>query len=213
MENSMRHGLAALLAAACLLLSGCASTIQSEVTAFHEWPVEMRDKSFAFERSRDQENNLEYLAYENMVRGELLRLGFADAADARSARLKVALRYSIDVRDMRVVEPVVVDYWYGPPWYGPRWHRYGFFNPYYDPFWPGIPVVRQQESRYELFTRKLNVLLSRAADNRKLFDVTVRSEGSNGSLAAVMPYMVRSAFSEFPGQNGVPRVVTLKMER
>jgi hypothetical protein len=209
-ESSMRFGAAAWVMALCLLLGGCASTIQSEVTAFHEWPVEMRDKSFAFDRARDQENNLEYRTYENLVRAELLRLGFLEAADMRAARLKVALRYGMDVRDMRVIEPVIVDA-FGSPWYGPRWQRYGPLNPFYDPFWPGIPVVQQRESNFQLFTRRLHVLMSQAADSRKLFDVTVKSEGSNGSLAAVMPYMVRSAFAEFPGRSGVPRVVSLKM--
>jgi hypothetical protein len=208
----MRHSLGAWIAALCLLLGGCASTIQSEVTAFHEWPAELRDRSFVFERNRDTENNLEYRNYENLVRGELLRLGFADAADARSARLKVALRYSIDVRDIRVIQPVIVDSW-GSPWYGPRWHRYGPLNPFYDPFWPGIPVVAYQDARYQLFTRLLNVTISQTVDARKLFDVTVKSEGSNGSLATVMPYMVRSAFAEFPGRSGVPRIVNLKMEK
>jgi hypothetical protein len=215
-ENTMPFSLQArlwtLLSAICLLLAGCASTIQSEVTAFHDWPAELRDKSFTFERTREQENNLELRAYENLVRGELLRLGFTDAPDTRSARLKVALRYGITVRDLRVIEPIVVDAAYGWPWYGPRWHRYGAFNPYYDPFWPGMPVVRQVESNYQIYTRQLQVLISQTADGKKLFDVTVRSEGSNPSLATVMPYLVHSAFSEFPGKNGVPRVVTSKMK-
>src|SRR4051812_4362484 len=87
MPFSLQARLWTLPAAICLLLAGCASTIQSEVTAFHDWPAELRDKSFAFERTREQENNLELRAYENLVRGELLRLGFTDAPDTRSARL------------------------------------------------------------------------------------------------------------------------------
>jgi hypothetical protein len=211
MPTSLQARLGILLSALFLLLAGCASTIQSEVTAFHEWPAEVSDKSFAFERTREQENNLELRAYENLVRGELLRLGFREAPEAR-ARLKVALRYGITVRDLRVIEPILVDAGYGWPWYGPRWHRYGAFNPYYDPFWPGTPVVQQVESRYQVYTRQLQLWIAQKADGKKLFDVTVKSEGSNGSLAAVMPYLVHSAFSEFPGRNGVPRVVTLKMK-
>jgi hypothetical protein len=42
--------------------------------------------------------------------------------------------------------------------------------------------------------------------------VTVKSEGTNSSLAAVMPYLVRSAFAEFPGENGVPRQIELKIK-
>jgi hypothetical protein len=55
------------------------------------------------------------------------------------------------------------------------------------------------------------VVIARAANGRKLFDTTVVSEGSNGSLPAVMPYLVRSAFTDFPGKSGVPRQVELKM--
>jgi len=59
----------------------------------------------------------------------------------------------------------------------------------------------------------LHVVIMQAADGKKLYDTTVVSEGSNGSLAAIMPYLVRSMFADFPGKNGVPRQVELKMEK
>src|SRR3569833_2536274 len=71
----------------CLLAVGCASpVIRSQVTAFHEWPADLPDKSFTFERTADQENNLEYRNYEQLVQAELLRLGGAGAARAGAAR-------------------------------------------------------------------------------------------------------------------------------
>ncbi len=209
----MRRLAIILIAALCLMLAGCATTIRSEVTAFHEWPANLQDKSFVFERTAEQENNLEYRSYENLVRGELLRLGFIEAANLRSARLKATMRYSMTVRDMRVVEPVIVDPWYGPPFYGPHWRGgYGYYSPFHDPFWYGAPLIGQRDTRFQLFTRQLNVTIAQTADSKKLYDVTVDSEGTNGSLAAVMPYMVRSAFADFPGKSGVPRRVELKMK-
>jgi hypothetical protein len=188
------------------LLSGCATTIKSEVTAFHEWPNYVQDKTYVFERTREQDNDLEYRNYENLVRGELKRLGFVEASDLRSARLKALLGYSIKARDVRVVYPVVMD----PNWYGPSWRgRYGQF---YDPFWFGPPIVERREENYEVFTRQLRFTLSHMSDGKKVYDSTVVSEGTNGSLAAVMPYMVRAAFEDFPGRSGVPRVVELKMK-
>lgn len=200
------------VAALCLLLAGCATTIRSDVTVFHEWPAALRGSSFVFERTKEQNNDLEYRNYENLVRSELLRLGFIEAADLRSARLKVTMRYSVNVRDVRVVQPVIVDPWHGSPFFGPRWPGYGYYGPFYDPFWYGPPLVQQRESRYQLFTRQLKVVIAQAADSKKLYDATIDSEGTNGSLAAVMPYMVRSAFGDFPGQSGVPRRVELKMK-
>lgn len=215
----MRSRLSIFIVAVFLLLTGCATTIQSNVTAFHEWPAELRNKSFVFERTAQQENNLEHRAYENLVRHELLHLGLAEGANLQSAGLKVAMNYSINVRDVRVVQPVLLDPypWYGSPFYGSRWYGHGYYNPYYgpfySPFWYGPPIVEQRETRYQLADRQLKIVISQAADSRKLYDVTVSSEGTNTSLAVVMPYMIRSAFADFPGPNGVPRRIELKMKR
>jgi hypothetical protein len=216
----MKSWLMAAMLAVSSLLAGCAtSTIRSEVTAFHEWPASLPDKTYVFERTKAQNDNLEYLTYENLVRAELDRLGFVEAPVSTRPALKASLDYGITVRDVREVYPVVVN----PSWYGPAWHgHYGrfhgpfyspFYGPFYDPFWYGPPVVEQRESQYQLFTRRLHIALARMADGKKLYDTTVVSEGTNGSLAAVMPYMVRSAFAEFPGKSGVPHRVELKMEK
>jgi len=202
------------IAALCLLTTGCAgSIVRSEVTVFHEWPAELPDKSFVFARTDEQNNNLEYRNYENLVRAELIRLGFADAAAPASARLRVSLQYGIKARDVRVIEPVIVDPWYGTPYYGPRWGPYGYYSPFYDPLWyGGPPAVVQQEKQFQVFTRRLEVAIARSSDGKNLYDATVVSEGLNGSLAAVMPYMVRSAFTDFPGKSGIPHRVELKMQ-
>jgi hypothetical protein len=208
-----RWQFAFVVTALALLLQGCGTTmIRSDVTTFHEWPADLPDKSYVFERTKEQENDLEYRNYENLVRVELKRLGFVEAPDIQSARLKAALRYGINARDVRVSYPVVADpLWYGSPWrgsYGPYYSP--FYSPFYDPFWYGPPAVGRREENYQLFTRELHVSLARAADGKKLYDTTVVSEGRNGSLAAIMPYMVRSAFADFPGKSGAPRRVELK---
>ncbi len=196
-----------------LALSGCAApTIRSEVTAFHEWPAQLPDQSFTFERSQGQDNDLEYRNYENLVRAELLRLGFVDAGAAAKAALRVSMAYRVTERDVRVVEPVVISPGWGPGYYGPRW-PYGYYDPFfYDPFWYGPPVVSYQENNYRLYRRQLQVGIARTADAKKLYDVTVTSEGQTASLAAVMPYMVKSAFADFPGKSGVPRWVEFELK-
>lgn len=213
-ESMMKRGFSLIfLAALALLLAGCAApTIRSEVTAFHEWPAQLADKSFTFERNRAQENDLEYRSYENLVRAELVRLGFTDASSATKAALKVNLAYRVTDRDVHVVEPVVVNPGWGPPYYGPRW-PYRYYDPFfYDPFWYSPPVVSYSESNYRLYRRQLQIGITRTADGKKLYDVTVVSEGRSPSLAAVMPYMVKSAFTDFPGRSGVPHQVTLEFK-
>jgi len=200
------------LAVAALLLGGCATTIQNEVTAFNDWPAELPDKSFAFAPDPEQDNDLEYRYYQELVRAQLLRLGFADAAGA-APQLKVALDYGIDGRDVRSIEPVLVDpFWIGPPpLYGPYRSRFGYFGPFYDPFWYP-PMVQQRETSYRLYTRWLEVTITRAADGRQLYQARVKSEGRIDALPTVMPAMIRAAFTDFPGPNGVPRQIEVKLE-
>jgi hypothetical protein len=192
-----------------MLLSGCAGTIvRSEVTSFHEASADFGDKTYTFSRDARQDNDLEYRNYEDLVRGELQRLGFAERA---GARLQVAVRYQVDARDMRVVEQVVVDPWYGPG-FGRHRYPYGFYGPYADPFWFAPPLVQPVERRFVSYSRKLEINISRAADRKNLYQVVVNSQGQNPSLAAVMPAMVKSAFADFPGPSGMPRVLEVKVE-
>lgn len=211
----MRLRLWLIFALAGLLLSGCASVVKNDVIAFHDWPADLRDKSYVFDPKPEQKNNLEYQSYQGLVRGELQRLGFTAAQSPQTANLKVALDYRIDARDVKVVQPVYGDpywpYWYGSPFYGPRWR--GYYGPFYDPFWyPGPVVTGYQESQYQVFQRHLNVQIARSKDGKKLYEVTVDSDGGNGSLAFAMPYMVRAAFQDFPGRSGVPHRVNLKID-
>lgn len=201
--------IAGILAVLSALLAGCATTIRSDVTAFHEWPAALPDKSYVFERTREQNDSLEYRSYENLVRAELSRLGFTEAPAATKPALKAAISYSIQGRDVREVYPVAVNPY--PYWYGPAWR--GYYGPFYDPFWYGPPIVEQRMSQYQLFTRQLRIALARISDGKKLYETTVVSEGTNGTLAAVMPYLVRSAFADFPGPSGVPRRIELKMKQ
>lgn len=207
-----------LLFTLSLLLTGCASTIRSEVTAFHQWPSTLLGNAFVFERTDAQAQSLEYRSYEALVRNALLQQRLHESGTDEKATLHVRLEASISGRDVRIVETVLVDSWYGTPWYGPGafgpyWGSWpGATYPFYSPFRPSMPVAREQERRYTVFHRELKIKIMAAADGQPLYDVTVRSDGKEGNLAKVMPYLVQSAFAEFPGKSGVPRVVELKMK-
>ncbi len=215
MRYATRH-LAILAAAMGLLLAGCATTIRSDVTAFHQWPAELRDKSYAFQAPAPPEDTLEYRSYLNLVRGELARLGFSEAAGAGAAKLRVAMRFSTVDRPVRVLE-AFDPFWGGPGyWPGRYGYRHGYpwryprmagFRPFYDPFMYG-PMRESVRHDYE---RQLQVAIS-TADGKRLFEVTVHNTSDTAATPAVMPALVTSAFAGFPGQSGVPRHVDLKVE-
>ncbi len=222
MKINIKRYLGLGIVASCLLLSGCASVIRSNVTAFNEWPADLTDKSYTFATTAEQNNDLEYRNYATLIAAELQHLGFTQVASGAPAQLKVAFDYGISSREVRVVEPVVVDPgWPGYPFYGPYWGAgpYGrYYGRVYDPLWyggmygPAPGVIVPRESNYEMFTRHLHIDIAHAGNGKKLYEVNVNSEGRIGVLATVMPYLVRSAFTDFPGQSGLSHVVELKLD-
>ena len=211
----MKRWLYPLLAAASLLLSGCASVIESNVTSFHAWSPDYNQRAYAFAPAEEQENDLQYQNYAGLIRQELQFLGFTEARDLKSAQLQVSFGYGMNTEQVVVSRPAYDPFFYGP---GPGWGRfgprpfgfYGPYGPFYDPFWYGGPM---QTTSYPVFLRRLQIGISQASDGKKLFDVVVDSEGQRAGLTAAMPAMVRAAFEDFPGPSGVTRHIRIKVDK
>jgi hypothetical protein len=217
MEIAMKRHVMTATAVLTLLLGGCATTIRSDVTTFHQWPSALQDKTYVFETPPAQDDTLELRSYQNLVRGELARLGFQDAGAAATPTLKVSLRFTTTDVPVRVIE-AVDPFFYSSARFGlMRPYRRGFgywgmrrYSPFYDPFLGGMPMY--QESVQHNYQREVQVAIKSALDNRRLFDVTVHNISSEMSTPAVMPALVQSAFEGFPGPSGVARRVELKQQ-
>lgn len=189
--------------------------IRSEVTAFHQWPVLPTSQSFSFVTHDASAQTLENHGYQQLISAELQKLGMHEATEQEPGQLLVDFKAAVTAREMRVIETVLVDSWYGTPWYGPGfyypysgWPGYG--PPLYGPGWVGRPTVRRLEHRYTVFDHELKLTITDALTKQSLYEGTVRSEDRQGNLAKMMPYMVSSMFVEFPGKSGVPQRVELK---
>ncbi len=199
------------------LLTGCASTITSEVTAFHEWSGSAQ-QTYRFEATPLQVNDLEYRSYENLLKTALMRVGLEEAT-GNDADLNIKFAAKITPRDVRVIETVLVDSWYGTPWYGPGygypywsgWSGYG--HPLYGRNFPSMPVPRDVERRYTVFQRELKISMVNAKSGLAVYEVTVRSDGAESNLAKLMPYFIESALQDFPSKSGTPRVITLPVKK
>ncbi|MGN6389487.1 MAG: DUF4136 domain-containing protein [Burkholderiaceae bacterium] len=205
--------LACAALAATLLLGGCATTVRSDVTVFHDWAAAPQEKTFAFDPASAHPDDPTYGAIEDMVRIALGQLGF-DGAKPATAAMRVKLQYGMTARDMTVVESAPDPALYGSPWYGPPfglYGRYGYYG-FASPFWMDQWSYAPRTERYTLYQRRLEVTILRAADGKKLWNGIVVSEGRNGDLLKVMPYMVRSLFRDFPGPNGASRRIDMKMD-
>jgi hypothetical protein len=200
-------------AALTLLLGGCATTIRSDVTTFHQWPAQLPDKTYAFEAPPAQDDTLELRSYQNLVRAQLGKLGFQEAGGAPAA-LKVSMRFTTTDVPIRVIEAVDPFFYSSPrfgfmrPYYRQSYWGRGWYSPFYDPFWGNFPEYRV--SMRHNYQREVQVAIKSASDNRRLFDVTVHNQSDEMSTPAVMPALVQSAFEGFPGPNGGARRIELK---
>jgi hypothetical protein len=192
-------GRAALIAVAwvALALSGCASYVSSNVTAFTNWTGNDTPRTFAFSVSPQQQNNLENATYEQEVGQELGRYGFR-SVPGNAAQYWVSLDYGVRNRTVMVQTPVFYDsFWYGP------YHRFG------GGFWgPGPAYVDQP---YPVFSHSLTIRMTERASGNEVYRVTATTDGEQPSLVGAMPYLVRSALADFPLQNGTVREVRVPL--
>jgi hypothetical protein len=209
-------------AAAVALLSGCAATIRSDVTAFNDWSsFDQSDKSYVFVTPPPALDTLEYHSYQALVSNELDQLGMHQAADPSQAKLLVNMRYMTVDHPTRVLmaDPV--------GWGGPGFGRYGGWGlgsrygygfggygglgrGYYSPFSYG-PVEYEEYLRHN-YERQLRVTID-SKSGKKLYDVTVVSASRVQATPRVMPAMVHSAFAGFPGASGVPRRIETQVDQ
>lgn len=61
------------------------------------------------------------------------------------------------------------------------------------------------------YQRQLRVTIN-TTSGRKLYDVTVQNTSNVAATPHVMPALVQSAFTGFPGQSGVPRRVEITID-
>jgi hypothetical protein len=200
----------ACAALSIVLLAGCATTIRSNVTTFHQWPAQMEDKSYVLEAPPPQDDTLELRSYQDLVRNQLARLGFREAGGGKPALL-VSMRFMTTEVPVQVLQPAFSPFYHGPlrlsfargrrgAWGG------GWYSPFHDPFWSPYAYEVEVENRYR---RELQVAIKSAVDGRRLFDVTVHNVSTQLSTPALMPALVQSAFEGFPGPSGVARRVEL----
>jgi len=90
-----------------------------------------------------------------------------------------------------------------------RYHFY--YGHFHDPFYYGFyDDWRPEVYTYTVYNRLLRMNIVSADDEQKVvFEGRVQSIGREREIARVMPYLITAMFSNFPGESGVTKVVTI----
>lgn len=207
----------ALLAMA-LLLSGCASTFNSKVTTFHDWTTGAApgERTYQFAPTPAQTNDLEYKNYEDLLRLELGGWGFTEAINSHPKFL-ISANYKVDSRTEKIRETRPDPFMYSPFYgYGGFYGGgYGRRRPFF--YYPPPVAYQSIERDVQVFTKRLTLTIFDAGAQKSLgkkrYEVTAVNESGREDLAPAMPYLIRSALSDFPGNNGQVRDVRIELPK
>ncbi len=215
-EQNLSRGLlfartVAFVGVAALLLAGCAARFKSDVARFYT-PALPKGETFQVVASDPAKvGSLEFAQYAELVRNKLIAQGYRPAAQGETPTLDVRLDYGVSTgREQIRSTPTPAFGFYGLAPYG----YYGYY-PYGRYGFGGYGAFGGSDiSSRTIYTRGLNLEITKAGKpEEKLFEGRALSDGTDGRLTEVVPYLVQAMFEDFPGQSGVTQRVVIKTPR
>ena len=213
---------------AVTLLSGCASTLRSDISAFHRLG-QAEAEAAAIQGSAprfaviavdsEQAQSLEFQSYAALV-SEQLRARRWVEVPLNEASLRVSFRYGSGTAQSVVIGDAFSGF-YGN--YG-VWSRTRPGFPRGAAVGMGFPIgAFPRDFPHDvrvIYLRELSLRVERAAVGgnspsplpERVYEATVRSQGNSSSLATVMPAMIRGLFVDFPGPSGIERSVEVPLK-
>jgi Domain of unknown function (DUF4136) len=198
-RRSILHS--SLLAAAALVLSGCAAlnTVTSEVSTFGEWPADRKPGTYAFERLPSQQQRAaEMEMLEAAARAALDKAGFKPVAAGQEPEVLVQVGARVGRADTGPWADAIwwrgsFGYWRHGPWLGPRWGM-GF---------------QFDQTRYD---REVALLVRDRVSGKPLFEARASHEGTSPSAGSeTLAAMFRAALMDFPKTGVNPRRVSVQL--
>lgn len=231
---------AALVGAASVGLSGCATGLPAKVTRFQAMPAPQGQSFFVVPGTGlAQGGGLEWSRYAALVAQQLQAQGYSQAASPNQATMIVQLGYNVDQgTERRVVDrlgPRAYDPFYSgfyrpyglygsrfDPRFGvyygrPYYSRFGYYGAYRSPFYYGWddPFWYGGDSvrEYTEYKSELDVDIRRRADNQQLFDGRAQARSTTDNTQVLVPNLIQAMFTGFPGRNGETIKITVPAQK
>jgi hypothetical protein len=198
-----RRAALSFAALAALLLVACATPFEGEVTTFHQWQ-HPHGETITIEPIDERKiGSLEFAQYAGLVAERLRQIGYSVVGPGQPAQYVAELDYAIDAGRTEVQSWPSNAVWYH--------FSYGY---YYDPFYYGLYYGPEVYS-YTVYTRSLWLTIRATPDRgpgKVIYEGRVHSVGRSHRLEEIMPYMVTAMFTNFPGESGLTKIVTVETD-
>jgi hypothetical protein len=200
-----------------LLLTGCAARIQSDVTTFHTDVMPAGETIRVVPADPDKIGSLEFQTYASRIGDELRKMGYTPVSETDVVTdLLAEVDYAVEEGQPQIYtdnSDAFVRYHFGFGMYRSPFYfggRRGFYDPfYYDPFWDAPQVY--SEPTYNR-TLEMNIVNNDGGDLERVFEGRVESNGTESALPEVMPYLITAMFTNFPGESGKTKLVTIEKD-
>lgn len=202
----MRRARAALALAAALV-AGCATPFQGEVTTFHQWQHPHGETIRVLPRDPEKLGSLEFRYYRGIVAARLEGIGYRVVPDAEPSQYVAELDYAIDTGRTEVHSWPRDAVWYH---FHAGYHR----DPFYYGYWNAYPPPPEVYS-YTVYTRQLWLTIRATPGGERgsvVYEGRVHSVGRSSRLQEIMPYMIEALFTNFPGESGLTKIVTVESD-
>lgn len=213
----MRNTVLALL---LVLLSSCASFVETRVSSFHTLEQLLSGVTYALVPTKEQEASLEFQSYAKLIKSELGKRGLIEAPFDK-AKYAIFMFYGID-NGKQVVSsyPIFGQTGVSSSYSTGTINSFGNTATYSGStyYTPTYGVVGSGTTTDTVFIRYLHINIVDIAKSgngkvQKVYEGKAVSSGSNGQLAPVMPAIVKSVFEDFPGKSGVSRTSRQALEQ
>lgn len=220
---------AAMLGAAVIGLSGCATGFPAQVSRYQAMPAPAGQSFFVVPMDPRLNGSLEFQRFGGYVAQAMAAQGYTPATSAQGASLIVNVGYAVDQGTTEYQSDPFNSGYGGYGGYGgfgrggfgiglggsfgrPYYSRYGgihsaFYYGWDDPFWYG--GGRGGIESYTVFKSNLDVDIRRAADRQSVFEGHARARSETGDLTRIVPNLVEAMFTGFPGRNGETVKITV----
>lgn len=200
------------------ILAGCVAirpSVRSTVTVFHTLSGETTGATFAFVPLPGQEGDLEWATYRDTIASYLAAHGWRPEAPEKAERL-VTFAYAIDQGRVATVN---VPVWGQTGIAGATTtgtYGYGTYTGVTN-YTPTYGITGSVPVSYTQYSRVLHLDIADRPSTpnerpRRVYQADVMSVGRSGSLAPVMPAMIKALFASFPGQSGQVRQETDRLQ-
>lgn len=180
--------------ALALLVTGCASTMQADVTQFSTAAAMPAGRNFVVVAEPAQNGSLEFQYYAGLVGGALQEHGFVPTNTVATADTVVQIHYGSAGNHTEI---------YGDPFWGPGPRRYwgggwGWRHPY---GWGG-PVDSTTFYSESLEVQIFDGAAWRNNVHSMLYQGRAVGDATVNEISVAVPSLVKALFTHFPGNSG-----------